>query len=294
MIVLNEKEYAERCLITGELDKKPYNTLLILGKYYYHCLGYRKKRIIDLLTLYLEKNYPRYRANVLAWTDTIERIALKAGKHPLYEISEIWITRSELDVIDKVDASDELKRLAFVMLCLAKLGNLKSAKNNGWVNTKTEDIFTLARISACKRRQREMLGDLNILGLVNCPVKIDNLSHRITFVDESEDSEKVIAISDFRELGYAYLKYKGENIIHCASCDILIRGNKNGTKKYCSACAGYVPVTEQKKIIACIDCGEEFEVNSKNNKTHRCASCQKKYRVDYQREIMREQRHKTE
>ena len=50
MIILNEKEYAEDCINNGYVDKKPFLTLSILAKYYYHCLGYRKKKIISLFT----------------------------------------------------------------------------------------------------------------------------------------------------------------------------------------------------------------------------------------------------
>ena len=86
----------------------------------------------------------------------------------------------------------------------------------------------------------------------------------------------------FRELGYEYLKYKGENFIRCRECDVLVRNNKCGDKKYCSNCAGYVPM--ERKQVTCVDCGVEFTVNSKNNKTHRCSYCQKEYVRAYDRE----------
>ena len=52
---------------------------------------------------------------------------------------------------------------------------------------------------------------------------------RITFMDD--ESEKIIFVDDWRELGYYYRRYKGENIIRCAKCGKLERGNKNGTIK---------------------------------------------------------------
>ena len=45
MIILNEREYAENCLQNGIVDTKPFVTLSILAKYYYHECGYRKKKI---------------------------------------------------------------------------------------------------------------------------------------------------------------------------------------------------------------------------------------------------------
>lgn len=50
------------------------------------------------------------------------------------------------------------------------------------------------------------------------------LDMRITFMDD--ESEKIIFVDDWRELGYYYRRYKGENIIRCAKCGKLERGNK--------------------------------------------------------------------
>ena len=54
--------------------------------------------------------------------------------------------------------------------------------------------------------------------------------------------------------------------------DILIRNNKSGTKRYCKDCPGYIP--KRFKTIVCVDCGNEFEVDSMNNKSCRCKTCQ--------------------
>lgn len=44
------------------------------------------------------------------------------------------------------------------------------------------------------------------------------------------------------------------------------------------------------KEIQCVDCGEWFEVNIKDTKTCRCSICQKEYRNNYQKRLMRERR----
>ena len=69
------------------------------------------------------------------------------------------------------------------------------------------------------------------------------------------------------------MKYKGENFIRCAECGILTRGNKAGTKKYCSSCATYTP--QLTKTIVCIDCGKEFIVDARLSNKCRCNDCQK-------------------
>lgn len=285
MIVLNEKEYAEEVLNSKKIENKPFYTLTILAKYYYNCFDYRKKKITELLIEFMQKYYPRYDCNKASWDENIEKIAKNAGKYDFYEIDGVEITEAELQTIDSIH-NKVLERLAFTLLCLAKLNNMKNPKNSGWVNLDAKEIFALARISCSVVDRYKRLGQLKELSLLEFPKKNDNLSCRITYINSN--SPRVLFISDFRELGYEFLQYKGENFIRCRECGILIRNNKTGTKKYCSKCAGYVP-QEYKRII-CVDCGKEFEVSSKNNKSCRCEDCYTIYRRKYYSENKRKQR----
>lgn len=268
MIVLNEKVFAESCLENGLSGNKPFFVLSVLSRYFYHSCGMKKKAIIAALKKYLDDNYPRYEIDNYNWSETIEKLATNAGKYPLFEISGVKITKSEMTVIEGIH-DKVLERLCFTMLCLAKLNNLKSQKNNGWVNMDSKEIFHLARIS-CSATDREVrIGKLWKLGLVEFSKRNDNLNCRITFFD---DGDEELFITDFRELGYEYLLYKGQNFIRCAECGILTRGNKAGTKKYCKNCADYTP-QETKKIV-CVDCGKEIIVPGDNKRTIRCNDCQ--------------------
>lgn len=278
MIILNEKEYAEECIRNKYVGDKPFHTLSILAKYYYHSLGYKKARIIELLTEFMAKYYAAYNFNRATWDDAIEKIVKNASKYKLYEIDGVWITETELKVIEGIH-DKVLERLAFTILCLAKLGNIKNPNNNGWVNNNAKELFSMGRIS-CKSDSRfEKLCKLRDISLLDFPRRIDNLSVKVTFIDE--DSPKKLFISDFRELGYEYLKYKGENIIRCAECGLLIRNNKYHTKKYCSNCSGYTP--KEPKLIICVDCGKEIEVRGDNKRTIRCSECQSKRIKEYDR-----------
>ena len=287
MIILNEREYAENCLRNGLMDLKPFNTLSILAKYYYHCYGYRKKKITALLLDYLSKYYPRYELNELSWQTSIEKIAANAGSFELFEISGVKITKTEMETIIGLK-NKVLERLAFTMLCLAKLNNIKNPKNNGWVNADSKEIFGYARIS-CKADEREVkIGQLWQKGLLEFSKRNDNLNCRVTFMNDN--SEEELFISDFRELGYEYLLYKGENFIRCADCGILTRGNKAGTKKYCKNCAKYTP--QGSKTIVCVDCGKDIEIDAKDNQTCRCKDCYVKYRKKYKAKYEKERRQK--
>ena len=288
-IVLNEKTYAEDCIKNRTLGSKPFYTLTVLAKYYYSHFEYKKKKIIELLTDFLEKNYADYQLSKASWDESIERIAKNAGKHRLFEIDGVWITRAELDTIDEIH-NKTLERLAFTLLCIAKLNNAKNPKNNGWINMSAKDVFTLARISCSASDRYVKLCQLNRMSLLEFPKRNDNLNNRVTFVND--DSEKVLFVDDFRELGYVYRKYKGENYTKCHECGIIFKNNKYGNKKYCPNCIAYIP--KQYKSVLCIDCGKEFDINPKNNQTSRCDDCYAAYRRKYYKENKRKQRTKSD
>lgn len=275
MIILNEKLYAEKCLESGIIGDKPLFTLSVLAKYYYWCFGYSKNKIISLLFNFLSKYYPKYELNKSNWQAIVEKISQKASSTKLFEISGIKVTKAEMKAISGLK-NKVLERLAFTMLCIAKLNNIKNPKNNGWVNTDSKDIFNYARIS-CSSDEREIkMGQLWHKGLLEFSKRNDNLNCRVTFVDNDGDEE--LFVSDFSELGYEYQKYKGENFIRCAECGILTRGNKNGTKKYCKNCSTYTP--QETKTVICEDCGSPFEIAGNNKRTTRCEACYSAHRKE--------------
>ena len=285
MIVLNEKEYAIRCLENGYVGSKPFFTLSIIAKYYYYCLNYKKSKIEMLLNDFMFKNYSiGYQSDRLSWQDTIEKIVKKVNNYTLLELDGVKITKSELKTISGIGNPNK-ERVMFTILCLAKFGIARNPQSNGWVNTDSKEIFKMARVS-CKAKERELyIGDLCDRGLLELPKRNDNVSLRVTFID---DGDEELFISDFRELGYEYLKYKGENFIRCAECGILTRGNKNRTKRYCKDCAAYTP--QETKTIVCIDCGKSFITTSKNSRGKRCDSCRHEKQLEYQRNSMKKQR----
>ena len=287
MIILNEKEYAEECIKNGVINKKPLFTIHLLAKYYWQVQGYRKKQIIEALTSYLDTHYPSYVYDREYWIDQIEHAAKNASKRKLYENDGVVVTESELETISSLN-NKVLERLAFTILCISKLNNARNPNNNGWVRTDDKEVFKLARISDSVSDRQMRIGKLYLAGLVELPKRIDNLSYRVTYVDDN--SPAVLIISDFRELGYEYLLYKGENFIRCGECGILTRGNKNGTKRYCAECAAYTPM--ETKVVSCIDCGEPFEIVAKNHQSHRCPFCYDQYRRAYKRQNEQRRRNK--
>lgn len=244
-IVLNEVKQAEHIIEKGEVGNKPTSTLFLLGKYYRVKENLDKEHTFNKLNEFMKNNYKNY--NSALWEDIIEDISKKANKYSLREIDSIGITQQELDEISEIN-NLKYQKLLFTMLCYAKLYNLISENNNGWINADIKEIFRVARVSVKHRNDKFLyLNDLERTGLISFSSKNDNLNIRVNFVDRNR--KEVFSINDFRELGYEYLNYIGDGkFIRCECCKRLVRkkSNKDFSTKYCAECAKYVK-NEQNK-----------------------------------------------
>lgn len=282
-VVLNEKEYAEERIRNKDLVDGEIFTLQMLARYYYHEHGLRNKKIAEKLREYFSAAYNGYEQNKFYWDGKIDSIASKAGDKQLFCIDCVWITQQELDKIANLNDRN-MEQLAFTWLCLSKYYHAKSEKANGWVSMAIGNVFKLANVSCNVRKQDSYIGNLRDNGILEFAKDDGNMNYRVIFADD--DGKKVLQVSDFRCLGYEYLKYCGENFIRCADCGILTRGNKNGTKRYCQKCSGVERAVTRE--VVCEDCGITFYVSSKNHKTTRCSLCLKEHEAQYHRDKERE------
>lgn len=230
-IILKEKEYAEQILNNNVLDKKPTFDLRILAKYYCHEKQLTQNKIYLELVKVMEEKYNNFA--LAKWQSILLDLAKNAKKYKLIDIDYIPITKNELLTIDNI-SSKPMKRLALTLLCLAKYRNIVNPKNNDWVNYKFKDIFKMANVNATKKEQGFMIHDMIALKLIRMNKMVDNLSINVCYVDKDE-SEEVLQIKDFRNIGYEYLLYCGEKFIRCIECGVLVR-KKGTTDKYCNNC----------------------------------------------------------
>lgn len=80
-----------------------------------------------------------------------------------------------------------------------------------------------------------------------------------------------------------------KNSIQCEKCgDRFVKSFHN--QRFCNKCTTYEPLG--KKIIKCVDCGKEVEVDARNMTKNRCDECYKVYRRKKKTETMRKLREK--
>ena len=230
---MNEKEYVDGVLLEKNIEpSKTYTFLSMYARYLYHEKGLRKAGIIKELHNFMNENYPHY--NPVDWSASIEKYANKASKYPLCVCKGVWITENELKTIEEIH-DKVLERLAFTLLCLAKFRNYRNPNNNNWVNYSNGEIYSMACINTTAFEKDVKFNKLKELGLIEYAKKINNLNIQVLYIDD--ESENKLFVSDFRKLGYEWRLYKGEKYIRCADCGILVKGNRNNTKRYCQQCA---------------------------------------------------------
>lgn len=250
-IVLNEREFAEKAILECTLGTKPIETLSRVAKYY-KAIGFKASDITGLLEDFLIKCDPS--VNVVMWRDAIERQVKNAAKYPLIELDSIPITQKELDLCNmltgektklrRTSVRGELNkvpsmsgRLLFTLIVLAKYANAVNPKNNGWVNRRDSEVFALADITVSVKRQALMYSDLRDKGYIRFSKKVDNINVNVQCLDY--EGGPVIQLTDLRNIGNQYRKYRGEPYIECASCGLVIR-RTGKAHRYCQECAAEI------------------------------------------------------
>ena len=232
-IVLNEHEWAQEQINNKSLGAKPYETLCRVAKYYLDSglSRYRTRKQLDSFLLMCDPT-----ASLPKWSDTLDYAVSRAVKYDAIEIDYIPITEPEMKRIESLEGK-QLRRLAFTLLCLAKYWDIVNTNGDHWVNSKDSDIMRMANINTSIKRQSLMYHTLCELGMVRFSKKVDNTNVRVQFI---ESGEPVMMISDFRNLGYQYLKYHGEPFYECENCGLTVKrknSNVGRRQKYCPECA---------------------------------------------------------
>lgn len=237
-IVLNERDFALDALSTCSFGTSAYDTIGIVAKYY-AAEGRDKSEIASLLERFIVRCSPD--TNIVKWQDVIDKQIKNAKKNHLVEIEYIPITQKEIDACGQFRRV-QLRRLLFTMICIAKYYNSINDKNNNWVNREYGEIFKLANVSSSISRQPLLIGDLGDAGAIKFSKRVDSTNINVCCIDN--DGDAVLKITNFKNLGFQYLKYCGEPFFECECCGTTVKKTNNRCR-YCSSCAPGVNAEKQ-------------------------------------------------
>ena len=280
---MNEYTYAENLLNKQDLKAcdlgdKPSSTLNLLARYYRE-IGKNDDEIKELLSDFLNRCLKdKYKES--KWIDSIFYQVVKSKKYNLKKVDNVIVTKSEMEIIQSVKGKSRQKVL-FTLLILAKYYNAVSDKNKNWTNLEYKKIFKLANVQLSIQNQALLINDLYNCGFVNVSKNVGKPNIQVNFVDNESDT--VLTITRLKDLGKEYLMFCGEDYIRCQKCGTLVKNYRN-TNKYCKTCGQYQSI--ETKIITCVDCGKEIEINSSSRKI-RCNDCYRLERQEHNRKMYR-------
>lgn len=270
MMILNEEKFAKDVLM-GQIDdvKSIKKKIDLIARYNHHVLHKNSDDSYSSIIKWLEKHHDIFSEQ--GYSNIISDCIKKAVKKPFYHVDSVKITKKEMDVIV---AQNNLRyeKILFVLLCMAKLQKVSYNFDNGLISYNITELFKTARVSVPVDEREHILHEFLKIGLIGLPIKNDTKCLFVRFVDDTAD-DIVLELNeqDCGELAYAYLKYteKGK-ISRCIKCGKLIKQSK----KFGDMCKGCQESNNIFKTKWCIDCGKEFQVDSRNNTKCRCEECQ--------------------
>lgn len=205
----------------------------------------------------------------------------------------ITVYTSEIEAIKSV-GNINAEKILFAMLVYNKW-----LDNMAWFSMIKADLAQEAKIHNINTvNQQKIFCEMLQNGMLKSEVKKVLNKHRrkekdvkkqmwsLTFLQTT--GEVAFEFSNYNNFVYRYLGYSYGGYFECKKCEGMFKQNKIGNLEYCTKCSSYKSM--KKKIIKCIDCGVEIKVDSKNTKTCRCNVCQKTFRNNYQRKLMKNKR----
>lgn len=244
-IVLNEYNWAREMIAAHDLGKKPYETLCRVARYYLNVRNYTPKETRRMLDRFLIECDPA--ASLPKWSATLDHALIAAKKRDGIEIDSITVSEEEITTIETLETKP-LKRLAFTLLCLAKYWSVVNPNSDYWVNTKDSEIMRMANISTSLKRQSELYRTLFERGLIKFSRKVDNTNVQVCFI---QGGATALEVTDFRNLGWQYLKYQGGPFFECYNCGLTVKYSDpihGKHQKYCKDCA--IKVRTQQSVNA--------------------------------------------
>lgn len=268
----DDKKDIESKMFNNYVNKdNPEDTIRDLARYNYHILGMKKEDNYDAILSYMTKNCSDFYEE--KYFKVIYRNIASAKKYKFRSVDPVLITKSELDKITSLNDIRK-EKIAFVLLAVAKYYNNVSSDNNNRMYISISDLFKLARVSIPCKERASYLHFAYQEGILVEHMFVGTNLKIVGFVNDDDESVIELGENDYKELAYAYLNYKNGGYKHCKSCGRLFKMHKNSPGRlYCKEC-GQSTEMNRFKTMKCIDCGEDFIVDSRNMNKCRCDNCQ--------------------
>lgn len=275
----SELEYAKLIYTEGFQTKHKPTELRLVALYMKEVLGLKPKERNIKLYEFCEKWIPNY--NRAIYFKVINRALMQASKkgQKLITIEKINIYQGEIEYLNNLEIDYNFKKVLFAFLVQMKL-------NKEVYEYKNEKPYTSIYFKGGKAKYA------NIKKISKIPVKLDinddviyflaqeklvNVLHKGLIVLDflkncCESGYIVVEVMDYENIGlYFDLYNQNPKVKLCEYCNNPFRQTKSDIK-YCSLHKGYQPI--EVKIIKCVDCGVEVEVDGIVKNKKRCSDCQ--------------------
>lgn len=268
----DDKNDVESKISSGYVNQEnPEETIRDLARYNYHVLGMNKEDNYDAILSYMTKNCADFYEE--KYFKIIYRNISSAKKYKFRSVESVKITKTEIDKIVKLNDIRK-EKIAFVLLAVAKYYNNVSSENNNRMYISMSDLFKLSRVAIPCKERAIYLNFAYQEGILVEHMFVGTNLKVVGFVDDSSEVVLELGEDDYKELAYAYLNYKNGGYKHCKSCGKLFKMQKNAPGRlYCKDC-GQKEETDRFKVMKCVDCGEDFVVDTRNMNKCRCDGCQ--------------------
>lgn len=275
----NEQSAIENMMKVKFVDKNNVtNTIYSLAKYNYHVLHLDDQANYNHILKYITQNCDNiYEEGIYK---DIEGCIKSAKKHNFASIEEICITQSELDVIQSL-ADIKQEKVTFVILAISKYFNALNNKVYDAAFLTNADICKMARITIPVNERDVFMQFAYDKEVLQRHTFADSTIKRVTFVSHDDTDPVVLRLkeNDFRDLAYTYLAYLTPHKYRkCIICQGWMRKYSKG-RQVCKECSDKQELAKDRlKTGVCVDCGELFYVDTRNNTKCRCDVCQEKHR----------------
>lgn len=249
MLILNEEKYAKGIYDGRNTDiKSIMSKIRYITRYLIHTENKTDEEAYEGSVEWMKQYQDNFDES--CYSNLISDAIKKAHKYPFYDIENIKITQSELDIISSLD-NLRAEKVLFVLLCMAKHQSISNGFTNGLVKYSITELCKMARISVPAEDREYILYDIVQRGFLGYPKKNNTQCLIVNFIDDKSDLALTLDEVDCQELAYQYLSWKndGKGYTKCQKCNRLIKQSKTKPRKYCEECAKDVERENNKERV---------------------------------------------